>query len=134
MMDNRYDINSQMIIDAAHTWSKALCECAGYDDEFAEEFWRRLRLSSGVYSEYVYYMINQNFACQYKIGGVSLVDIMVWQIDHFKASMDMDREQKRNPDLMLLTAFISMLDMEDNPEKELNRIYTDTGTDYPGKF
>lgn len=127
-------IDEKTIYEAAGVWCKALCECAGKDEQYAELFWARLCKSRGVYSEYIYYMINQNFSCEYKICGTSIVDLMIWQLDHFKASLDMDREQKKNPDLMLLTAFETMLDMEDDPEKVLSALKSDTGTDYPGKF
>ena len=126
--------DEQLIYDAAYTWCKALCECAGYSEEYAETFWAKLNKSQGVYFEYTYYMINQNFACQYKIEDISIVDIMIWQLDHFKASMDMDRQQKHNPDLMLLTAFETMLNMEENPEAFIAKLKSDTGTDYPGKY
>ena len=126
--------NDEMLMETGHAWSKALCECAGYDEDYAKNFWERLINSQGVLSEFLYYMVYQNFACQYLIEGISIVDIMVWQLDHFKASMDMDREQKKNPDLMLLTAFVTMLDMELEPDKFIAKIRTDTGTDYPGKF
>ena len=132
-MPNNND-NITTIEETAYIWSRALCECAGFDEEYAERFWGRLTKSTGIYSEFVYYMVNQNFACKYKISDISIVDIMIWQIDHFKASMDMNRQQKHNPDLMLLTAFVTMLDMEDNPQEFVSQLRSDTGTDYPGKY
>jgi len=127
------EINRQ-IYEAAHSWCVALCNCAGVSDEEGTEFWNRLIRSQGIYSEYVYYMINQNFACNYKVNSISIVDIMVWQIDHFKAGLDMGRTERENPDRMLYTAFKTMLDMEDNPDELVATYYSDTGTDYPGKF
>lgn len=126
--------NELTIDDYAKIWCKELCKCAGYDEEYAYNFWNRLVKSEGVYSEYIYYMIHQDFACKYAVADATIADIMIWQIDHFKASMDMDRQQKHNPDLMLLTAFVTMLDMEDDPEGMGARLKSDTGTDYPGKF
>jgi len=125
---------NEEIRQAALAWSRALCECAGENEEYAAKFWKRLNASAGVMSEFVYYMINQSFVCEYKIHDVSIVDIMVWQIDYFKAGMDMGRKEKENPDRMLLTAFATMLDMETNPEETIAKMKSDTGTDYPGKF
>ena len=125
---------NEEIMQAAYTWSRALCECAGENEEYAEEFWKRLCSFPGVLSEFVYYMLNQSFACEYKINDVSIVDIMVWQIDYFKAGMDMGRAERNNPDRMLLTAFATMLEMENNPDEIIGRMKSDTGTDYPGKF
>lgn len=129
---NTPEIQSQIEL-AANEWCKALCECAGIPEEY-EGFWSRLRASAGVYSEFVYYMLNQNFACSYKVCNISIVDIMVWQIDYFKAGLDMGRTERDNPDRMLYTAFKTMLDMEDKPEIYVAAYRSDTGTDYPGKF
>ena len=127
-------MNTDQINEAAHEWAYALCECAGETREYAETFWKRLTGSEGVYGEYVHYMLNQDFACSYKIEGVTIVDIMVWQIDRFKAGMDSVRPERDNPDRMLLTAFVTMLDMEERPDELLDAYRRDTGTDYPGKF
>ena len=128
------DIHDPQITEAAHEWAYALCECAGETKEYAEAFWDRLKRSEGVYGEYVNYMLTQDFSCAYSIEGVTVVDIMVWQIDRFKAGMDMVRPERDNPDRMLLTAFVTMLDMEDRPGELLDSYRRDTGTDYPGKF
>lgn len=133
-MDMDNESYNKQIEEAAHTWALALCKCAGETEEYAEAFWTRLTWSEGVYSEYLFYMMHQDFACRYKIQGVSIVDIMVWQIDHFKAGMDMGRSERDNPDRMLLTAFVTMLDMEQDPATFLSAYRNDTGTDYPGKF
>ncbi len=128
------DIHDPQITEAAHEWAYALCECAGETREYADTFWDRLTRSEGVYGEYVNYMLTQDFACTYSIDGVTIVDIMVWQIDRFKAGMDTVRPERDNPDRMLLTAFVTMLDMEERPEELLEAYRRDTGTDNPGKF
>ena len=128
------DIHDPQISEAAHEWAYALCECAGETREYADTFWDRLQHSEGVYGEYVNYILTQNFACAYSIEGVTVVDIMVWQIDRFKAGMDSVRPERDNPDRMLLTAFVTMLDMEERPGELLDAYRRDTGTDYPGKF
>ena len=43
--------------------------------------------SEGIYAEFVYYLERQTFCCAYKVAGYSVVDIMVWQIDHMVGSM-----------------------------------------------
>lgn len=121
--------------DEARMWAEALCHYAGEDEAFLEQFWSRLTDSEGVYEEFVYYLTNQNFLCRYKISGYSVVDIMVWQMDHFKAQMDRGNYgMKQNGDKMLLMAFDTMLKMEKNPEKYVQLMQSETGTDYPDKF
>lgn len=121
--------------EAAWQWAKALCYYAGEDEFFLEQFWNALTASEGVYKEFVYYLTNQSFLCQYKVEGYSVVDIMVWQMDHFKAQMDRGHDDmKQNGDKMLLMAFDTMLKMERQPEKYVLLMQSETGTDYPEKY
>lgn len=121
--------------ERAYEWAKALCHYAGENESFLENFFAMLTASEGVFEEFVYYMDHQNFLGQYKVAGYGLIDIMVWQMDHFKAQLDRDRrDMKENGDRMLLMAFHTMLLMERDPEYYVNLIQTETGTDYAGKY
>ena len=63
------------------------------------------------------------------------MDIMVWQIDHFKAEMDRrDPGMGQNGDKMVLLAFDTLLKMRKNPGKYVRALQGETGTDYPEKF
>ena len=112
----------------AYAWARALCHYAGEDEAFLERFFGMLTASEGVSKEFLYYLEHENFLCEYKVEGYSLVDIMVWQMDHFKAQM------KSNGDKMLLEAFHTMLLMERDPQYYVNLMQTETGTDYVGKY
>lgn len=119
----------------AYAWARALCYYAGEDEAFLERFFEMLIGSEGVSREFLYYLRHQNFLCDYQVAGYSLVDIMVWQMDHFKAQLDRDRtDMKSNGDKMLLEAFHTMLLMEREPEYYVNLMQTETGTDYPEKY
>ncbi|MCD7724143.1 MAG: hypothetical protein LUI12_01080 [Clostridiales bacterium] len=121
--------------EKAYQWARALCHYAGEEEEFLEQFWQALTHSPEIYQEFIYYMERQSFRCAYHIEGYSIVDIMVWQMDHFKAQMDRGREDmKNNGDKMLLMAFDTMLKMEKNPAYYVDRLLHETGTDYPGKY
>lgn len=121
--------------EKAYRWAQALCRCAGEDEIFLEDFWQRLRQSEPVYKEFVYYLEYQNFLCEYKVEGYGLLDIMVWQMDHFKAQMDRGRDDmKNNGDKMLLMAFDTLLKMEHDPARYVGMMQTETGTDYEGKY
>lgn len=121
--------------ERAYQWARALCHYAGEGEDFLREFWRRLGQSEGVMEEFTYYLEHQNFLCAYKVAGYSVVDLMVWQMDHFKAQMDRGKDDmKHNGDKMLLMAFDTMLKMEREPERYVNLLQTETGTDYPGKY
>ena len=121
--------------EKAYLWAQALCRCAGEDEVFLRDFWQRLKQSENVYREFVYYLEHQNFLCDYKVEGYGLPDIMVWQMDHFKAQMDRGRDDmKNNGDKMLLMAFDTLLRMERDPARYVNLMQTETGTDYEGKY
>ena len=121
--------------ERAYKWARALCYYAGADEAFLEGFWRRITQSEGVYREFTYYLEHQNFLCAYKVAGYSIVDIMVWQMDHFKAQMDRGRDDmKNNGDKMLLLAFDTMLKMEKEPARYVDLMQSETGTDYEGKY
>ena len=119
----------------AYEWAKALCYYAGEDEAFLSQFWQALTQSEQIYREFVYYLEHQDFLCNYKVSGYGLLDIMVWQMDHFKAQLDRGKDDmKHNADKMLLMAFDTMLKMEKEPEKYVTLLMSETGTDYPGKY
>ena len=112
-----------------------LCTCAGEDEAFAAAFFEKLRSDEEIYEEFHYYMIHENFACKAKVAGIGVVDILIWQMDHFKARLDQDNTgTKENRERMVLLAFDTMLNMRKNPDKYIARISGETGTDYEGKY
>ena len=112
-----------------------LCENAGEDRSFAQDFYERLTKDEEILQEFVFYMENGNFACRAKVCDYTVVDVMVWQIDHFKAWLDRDTTgTKQNRDKMLLNAFDILLKMKQEPEIYIRKMQQETGTDYPGKY
>ena len=112
-----------------------LCENAGEEQSFAEDFYERLTADQEILQEFVSYMESGNFACRAKVCDYTVVDVMVWQIDHFKAWLDRDTTgTKQNKDKMLLNAFDILLKMKQNPESYIQKMQLETGTDYEGKY
>ena len=112
-----------------------LCENAGEDQSFAEDFYERLTADQEILQEFVSYMESGNFACRAKVCDYTVVDVMIWQIDHFKAWLDRDTTgTKQNKDKMLLNAFDILLKMKQNPESYIQKMRLETGTDYEGKY
>lgn len=127
---------SERDILMAEAWAKALCEYSGMDEAFYKDFYSRLTSNDGVYEEFIYYMNHQDFLCKKEVRGITIPDILVYQVDRFKAGLDDfdKRDMKYNPDKMLLMAFDTMLKVEKDPEKYSEIFRTQTGTDYVGKF
>ncbi len=116
-------------------WIAELCRNAGMEEEFRRRFIDRLLRSAEIYEELLYYAQHLDFLCQYKIQGYTIADIMVWQIDHFKAKLDRGKyDMKHNPSKMVVMAFDTFLNMEEKPEEYIKLFQSETGTDYPGKF
>ena len=116
-------------------FARALCEYSNKDEEFMKEFLRRLEDSPALYKEFVYYLEHQDFLCEMNVEGITVPDILVWQVDKFKSGIDEGRfELKYNADAMLLMAFNTMYDVEKDPAKYLENFRTVTGSDYEDKI
>lgn len=76
-----------------------------------------------------------DFLCKMKVDGYTVIDVMVWQMDHFKAEMDRGKyEMKDNSSKMILRAFDTLLKMKQQPDRYKMLMQSETGTDYPGKY
>ncbi len=114
----------------AYAWAEALCRYAGADAAFFKDFWERLYADEEIYEEFVYYLNHQDFLGKVKIEGYGLVDLLVFQIDHFRAVMDQDTaDMRHNKDKMLLMAFNSLLQMRKDPAPFVRAMQGETGTD-----
>lgn len=119
-----------METEKLYAWAKALCEYSDKNEAFLEEFWQRLLKNKEILDEFSYYYEHQNFLCKAKIEGKSIVDIMIWQMDHFRAYMDRGSDMRCNKDKMLLEAFCTMLLMAENPQPYITKMEGETGTDF----
>ena len=116
-------------------FAEALCKYSNKDEEFYREFIRSLEESPALYKEFAYYLEHQDFLCEMNIQGITVPDILVWQVDKFKAGIDEGRfELKYNADAMLLMAFNTMYEVEKDPSKYLENFRTVTGSDYEDKI
>lgn len=121
--------------DEISKFARELGVQAGLGEEFMNPFLQKLSRDGEVQEEFVYYAQHNQFADRIKVNGYGIVDVLVWQIDHFKAWLDRDNTQtKENGSAMLLRAFDTFLDMRKCPEKYVRAIKSETGTDYPDKY
>lgn len=112
-----------------------LCKYSGENEAFAAAFYENLKEDEEILQEFIYFMEHGTFACQAKVSGYTVVDVMIWQMDHFKAWLDRDTTGTRqNRDRMLLLAFDTLLKMRKDPEKYIRKMQSETGTDYQGKY
>ena len=117
------------------TCAAKLCEAAGKEKIFLEEFWNGLCDTDGMLREFAYYCDTGKFLCEKKVSGYTLADVMVWQVDHFKAYLDRGDEMLRYDSAkLLLQAFSSMAKLNRDPEPILRKMATESGTDSPDKY
>lgn len=116
-------------------WVYSLAVSVGKNEEEAECFWETLRKDSELLEELEYYAVHGEFLCKYKVAGYTVTDILVWQVDHFKAYLDRREEINRyRQDKLLYNSFEILLQMRQNPQFYVNKLQGETGTDYEGKY
>lgn len=122
-------------METLHRYIRMLAERAGENEENAEELWKRISCSNGLLRELAYFHDFGKFLSEYKVAGYTLTDILVWQVDHFKAYLDRPEEMNRyRQERLLLTSFDIMSKMEENPQPYINKMQGETGTDFVDKF
>jgi hypothetical protein len=113
----------------------SLSLAAGKGEEYGSKLWERISRSEGVLKEVAYYHDYGNFWGKYKVSGYTLPDILVWQVDHFKAYMDRHEDMNRyRSERLLLESLDIMLKMETEPEKYIEKMTDETGTDFVEKY
>jgi len=104
-------------------------------ERYAEKLVNNIVGREQVLKEYLTYLNTGKFLCDYSVSGYTIADIIIWQMDHFKALLDNQESQnKGNEYKMVLGGFQTMMDIEDRPEKYLSLMKETTGTDYLGKY
>lgn len=126
MSDNK---QYEAAINTLYVWTYELAEAALVTVAEVESFFEELKSVPELLREYAYYHDTGEVLCEYKINGYSVADIMVWQIDHFRAHMDrVFTNNKNNKNKLVYCTFKTMLEIRRNPD--ILRIMSDeTGTD-----
>ena len=123
-----------VLFDNLYEYARKLCEDAHEEEGTLEVFWNRIKDYPEILKEFDYYREHNDFLCELKVCGITVADILVWQIDRFKAALDEGKfALKYNGPHMVLGAFYTMADVIDEPEKFTARFSSETGTDYEGK-
>lgn len=116
-------------------WIRTLGESAKEEEVFLKALTEALLEEPEAAQEFAYYMETGDFLCKMKVDGYTVIDVMVWQMDHFKAEMDRGKyEMKDNSSKMILRAFDTLLKMKQQPDRYKMLMQSETGTDYPGKY
>ncbi len=117
-----------------YDYAKGLCASCGKDKAFLDELFRRFEEYPALFAEFKYFYENDDFLCDLSVSGMTVADILVWQVDRFKAALDEGKfGLKYDRDEMILMAFYTMYDVIKRPGDFMAHFREETGTDYEGK-
>lgn len=107
---------------------------AGLDQSFAVDFYNSIIEDEDVLNEFITYLSEGKFTMANNVRGYSIVDILIWQLDHFRAYMDRGLYGMRNNECeMILKAFDTFMKMKKEPDKYVEMLTEETGTDHIGE-
>ena len=136
--DTENQVDEQQIkkaMETLHNYMVVLGHRAVMADEEIEDLWKRMQASPSVLQEFAYFHDFGDFLCRYSVAGYTVADILVWQVDHFKAYLDRREEVNRyRREKLVLLAFDILLQMEKDPKVYVEKMQTETGTDFEGKY
>lgn len=116
-------------------FARSLAQSAGRTVEEGELFWKELSKDAPILEEFAQFYAGGKFLCKHKVAGYTIVDILVWQVDHFKAYLDRHAAMNRyDKDKLVYESFEVMLKMRSNPKFYTDKMQGETGTDYEGKY
>jgi len=103
---------------------------ADLGEEYGNTLWKKIVTSGGALRELAYYHDTGEFLCEYTVAGYTLADILVWQVDHFKAYLDRHEAMNRyRKERLLLESLEVMLKMEEDPDFFADKMQKESGND-----
>jgi hypothetical protein len=129
------DINNKKQVQTFN-YALNLASLAEIGNDFLAQFWNELVSCPDIYEEFFYYAEHGEFLCKFNIEGYTIIDIMVYQVDHFKSALDKPdmSKYKNNGYFMVLMAFDTLLKMKADSTGYIFNMKHDSGTDLPDKF
>lgn len=107
-----------------------ICDYAGLSREWADGLWMEILTHKPLYGELVYYLEHHTFLDKLKVGGYSLCDLYVWQMNRYNLIKDTGKNPRTcNKEKMAMQAFKTMADLLSDPEKNLKKLEYGQGTD-----
>lgn len=107
-----------------------ICEYAELDKEWADNLWKDIITCGDIYDEFVYYIEHHTFMDKVKVKGYSLSDIYVWQMDKYNLIREIGKNPRTcNKERMVMRAFRTIIDMQQNPDEYVKRLEEGRGED-----
>ena len=124
------DEKVQKALEELKRFVKELSVLAELGEEYGEKLWSEIMKSQSVLKELAYYRDTGECWCGYRVAGYTLADILVWQVDHFKAYMDRHEQMNRyRKERLFLESLDIMLKMEKDPTVYIEKMRCESGQD-----
>ena len=98
----------------------------------SEEQWNRILGCEGVLKELTYWCKTGTLLGEFAPEGITISDAIAWQVDHFKAYMDREENNRWHRERLFIQSLETLLDISDGSEEVLRKItgeYGESGTD-----
>lgn len=107
-----------------------LCEYCGYDRDWTDALWGDIIADDAMLSELTYYLSNHTLKDVVSVGGYSLTDLYVFQMDKYNLIREIGKNPPEcNKERMVLNAFRMMVDMKADPNTYIKRLEEGRGED-----
>ncbi len=93
----------------------------------SEELWRRIVSCDGVMKELVWWCENGSLLGEFSPEGITIADAIAWQVDHFKAYMDREENNRWHRERLFLQSLETLLDINDGNRSVLGKIRGEGG-------
>lgn len=106
------------------------CYARGFDKQWVNHFWSGLRAQEALYQEFLHYLDTGEVSGNYTLHGFSVLDTFVYRMEQDSYTRDMGRNaDTSDKERLILLAFLSMIDLYENPEQTLLLLKEDRRND-----
>ena len=93
----------------------------------SEELWTRIVSCDGVLAELYYWCRTGQLLGKFEPEGISISDCIAWQVDHFKAYMDREENNRWHRERLFVQSLESLLDVSEGRADVLAKIRGEGG-------
>ena len=106
------------------------CYARGFDKQWVNHFWSGLQAQESLYQEFLHYLDTGEVSGNYTLHGFSVLDTFVYRMEQDSYTRDMGRNaDTSDKERLILLAFLSMIDLYENPEQTLLLLKEDRRND-----
>ena len=93
----------------------------------SEELWSRIISCEDVLAELYYWCRTGQLLGKYEPEGISISDCIAWQVDHFKAYMDREENNRWHRERLFIQSLETLLEVADGDAKTIAKIRGEGG-------